>query len=633
MHIKQVLIEGFKSYKDQTLTEEFDPRINVVAIRFVLNDAFINMRGDERLQLLHEGAGHRVSSAWVEVVFDNSDGRFPMDRNEIRLRRTISAKKDEYTLDKKHINKSEVSSLLESAGFSKSNPYYIVQQGKITAMAAMTDAQRMELLKEIGGTRVYEERRRESERIMSEAGSRGSQIKGMLSEIEDKLRELDTERSELLEFQELDRRRRCLRYTLYDKELAKAMADLEKLERDAARLRETAGSAAEDGGRAEAELKELERQLRALEAEAGVAEGQAKDLKARRSELTASVSRAEVEIEELAGRVDRTDKKARSAARELEELRVQVAAEQGRLEKLREAAASAESAHAVLAERLAGAQSRQDMLYRKQGATRTYGSREERDAALQKRVAATEELLSSKRAARERQRTELQQHNEMLMELSQAIGDMEGDVRTQEARTLELDRQYAEAYAARNQLLEARRGVERDDANAEKAEQAAEEKATAARQALQKCMPKDVRQGVLGLDALRTRFGVDMRGVHGTVIEHITANETFYVAIDTIAGNHLFDVLVDTDEVASRLIRELGRHRLGRATFVPLNRVGGDGRDPEPPTQFGTDVIPLLRKIQFEPQFRPAMKDLFGQCLLCKDKDVATERPAGRRRC
>ncbi|GFR44504.1 hypothetical protein Agub_g5768, partial [Astrephomene gubernaculifera] len=256
MHIKQVLIEGFKSYKDQTHTEEFDPKINVVvgangsgksnffhAIRFVLNDAFINIRGDERLQLLHEGAGHRVSSAWVEVVFDNSDGRFPIDRSELRLRRTISAKKDDYTLDKKHIPKSEVSSLLESAGFSKSNPYYIVQQGKITAMAAMSDPQRLELLKEIGGTRVYEERRRESLRILQEADSRGAQIREMLSEIESKLRELDAERAELAEFQRLDRTRRCLQYNLYDKELGKTQAEVEKLDREAARLREAAGAA------------------------------------------------------------------------------------------------------------------------------------------------------------------------------------------------------------------------------------------------------------------------------------------------------------------------------------------------------------------------------------------------------
>ncbi len=52
---------------------------------------------------MQEGAGHAVMSAYVEVVFDNSDGRLPVDRDEVRLRRTIGLKKDEYYLDKKHI--------------------------------------------------------------------------------------------------------------------------------------------------------------------------------------------------------------------------------------------------------------------------------------------------------------------------------------------------------------------------------------------------------------------------------------------------------------------------------------------------------------------------------------------------
>ena len=50
-----------------------------------------------------EGAGHAVLSAYVEVVFDNSDGRLPVDRDEVRLRRSIGLKKDEFYLDKKHI--------------------------------------------------------------------------------------------------------------------------------------------------------------------------------------------------------------------------------------------------------------------------------------------------------------------------------------------------------------------------------------------------------------------------------------------------------------------------------------------------------------------------------------------------
>lgn len=67
----------------------------------------------------------------VEIVFDNSDNRFPTGKDELVLRRTIGQKKDEYSLDKKSASKADVMNLLESAGFSKSNPYYIVPQGRV----------------------------------------------------------------------------------------------------------------------------------------------------------------------------------------------------------------------------------------------------------------------------------------------------------------------------------------------------------------------------------------------------------------------------------------------------------------------------------------------------------------------
>ncbi|KAG2449553.1 hypothetical protein HYH02_005087 [Chlamydomonas schloesseri] len=636
MYIKQVLIEGFKSYKDQTSTDEFDPKINVVvgangsgksnffhAIRFVLNDAFINIRGEERLQLLHEGAGHRVSSAWVEVVFDNTDGRFPIDRSEVRLRRTINAKKDEYTLDKKHINKSEVSSLLESAGFSKSNPYYIVQQGKITAMAAMSDAQRMELLKEIGGTRVYEERRKESLRVMQETESRKQQILSMLSEIEDKLRELDAERAELVEYQELDRRRRCLQYTLFDKELAKATTDSARMEREAARLREAVGSASTDQERTAAEGKELERQVKALEAEYGVAQGQTRELQARRKDLMVQVSKQEVDIQELERRVRRAESREQSSRSEMAALQKDLEAEQAKLRQLQQAAATAEAEWSDLESRIKEAETRLAVLYRKQGAS-VYRSREERDAELKKQLVANEHKLATKKQSRERTQEEYRAHNEQLMELSQTIGDLDAEVRALEGQVVDADKAHAEGHAARVKLLDDRKAKQREEEYAEQGLRTARDEMRAAQSAYDKCMPNDVRKGIQGLDALRQRYGVDMNGVHGAIIEHIRIPEVFYVAVDTIAGNHLFDVLVENEDVAARLIRGLHQHNLGRATFVPLNRVG-DMPDPQLPTEWGQDVVSLYRKINTDARFKPAMRDLFGQALLCKNKDVATE--------
>ena len=56
---------------------------------------------------------------------------FQVDKNEVCLRRVIGAKKDQYFLNRKAVTKLDVMNLLESAGFSRSNPYYIVKQVKV----------------------------------------------------------------------------------------------------------------------------------------------------------------------------------------------------------------------------------------------------------------------------------------------------------------------------------------------------------------------------------------------------------------------------------------------------------------------------------------------------------------------
>ncbi len=50
------------------------------AVHFVLSDKYSHLRAEERQDLLHEGTGRGVMSAFVEVVFDNSDGRLPSEK-------------------------------------------------------------------------------------------------------------------------------------------------------------------------------------------------------------------------------------------------------------------------------------------------------------------------------------------------------------------------------------------------------------------------------------------------------------------------------------------------------------------------------------------------------------------------
>ena len=109
--------------------------------------------------------------------------------------------------------------LLESAGFSRANPYYIVQQGKVQELAMMKGSERLELLKDVAGTKVYDERREESMKIMSDADEKMTKIDELIEAIDERLDELAEEKSELEQYQTLDKERKSLEYTLLDKQL------------------------------------------------------------------------------------------------------------------------------------------------------------------------------------------------------------------------------------------------------------------------------------------------------------------------------------------------------------------------------------------------------------------------------
>lgn len=122
-------------------------------------------------------------------------------------------------MDKKSASKAEVMNLLESAGFSRSNPYYIVPQGRITALTNQKESERLDLLKEIAGTSVYEAKRQESIKLMDETMTKRSKIVDLLEKIEERLGELEEEKAELKDFQDKDKERRCLEYAIYAREL------------------------------------------------------------------------------------------------------------------------------------------------------------------------------------------------------------------------------------------------------------------------------------------------------------------------------------------------------------------------------------------------------------------------------
>ena len=81
------------------------------------------------------------------------------------------------------------------------------------------------------------------------------------------------------------------------------------------------------------------------------------------------------------------------------------------------------------------------------------------------------------------------------------------------------------------------------------------------------------------------------------------------------AGNQLFHVVVDNDNVATRITALLTEQRAGRVTFIPLNRI-----NPQPVRypDFGDDALPLVNKINCAEQHKKAVAQVRPCPLLCR---------------
>ncbi|KAA1469211.1 RecF/RecN/SMC protein [Dentipellis sp. KUC8613] len=632
MYIKTLTIQGFKSYRDQTQIEPFSPKHNVVvgrngsgksnffaAIRFVLSDAYTSMSREERQALLHEGISTTTTlSAYVEIVFDNTDNRFPTGREEVVLRRTIGLKKDEYSLDKKSASKADVMNLLESAGFSKSNPYYIVPQGRITALTNAKDHERLALLKEVAGTKVYEQRRAESLRIMSDTDAKRTKIGELLEYIDTRLNELEEEKEELKEFQEKDKDRRCLEYALYQRELEEVGEALEEIEEE--RRNEVHGA-----NLRREQFSDREQQIQTLETKIKEAKHSLSTLSLTRQGAQAELTdliRSRTELECVVADLRAADARAGGTRSELEtelaSLESQITAKERDLAALLPRWEAHRAQEMEQRRALDAANGRLSALYAKQGRLNRFRSRAERDAFLRKEIASIDAHQRAQNAALTRTREELAAARRSLQEVEQKLRDTHDRAEDGRTKTRELGEQLAELAEQRAQLVERRKDLWREDAKLDSVSRHAGDELRAAERQLASMMDKDTGTGLRAVDSIAERHHID--GVYGPLYRlfEITDNK-FNIAVELTAGNSLFHVVVDTDQTASKVLDIMIRERTGRVTFMPLNRL--KPKNPTPPN--AQDAIPLLDKLKYAPEHTKAFQQVFGKTCVCRDLTVA----------
>ena len=237
LNIKHVVMKRFKSYREMLYMEELSKGVNLIigangngksnfldSIMYVLTDKYQNMRQEDKKLLLHEDITDKNEDSAklsVELVIDNKSHRFPIEKDQISIMKIYDTKegKEEIIINQKRLLKSDVQNLLEGAGFMKSNPYYIIQQGKINQILNCTDEEYFDIFCEAMGTKIYEEKKAESLKLLEENKATRAKIEMQSDEIQVHIDKLYEQCEDLKNYSKIELKRKGIEYFILHEQI------------------------------------------------------------------------------------------------------------------------------------------------------------------------------------------------------------------------------------------------------------------------------------------------------------------------------------------------------------------------------------------------------------------------------
>ena len=630
MHIASISLENFKSFRRAVIPLEpgftaitgpnGSGKSNIVdAILFVLGERSSKaIRASRLSDLIFNGGkgGSRAGFASVEITLDNSDGSLVGMPRLITIKRVIrrsTTNPDEYSshfyLNGKSVRLQDVADLVDRALLSPDR-LNIVQQGDITRIVEMSPVERRRIIDELAGIARYDEEIEKAQAKREKVLENLEMLSVLEKELASRVEELRAKREKALEYSTLRERLRALEAAMLfvrkrnlEDELRATEDVLEARRRERDETEETLRSV--DG-----EIAEARKRLEEIEGEISRRTGEPlREL--RREKEALSTSRGEV-----LGRLSELEAAVDAEAREITRLMRKRETLEGELSELEEAKERLESDIGEVERRIADARAEASGIVEEmeRASEELAKVRDELRKLEDERARILAELAEKRqeRGSLERELEALRQETKRIKETLEAA---------EEEVEEEVDRsglEEAEKELARVKLELARKEQEyRDLSRILETKRRRLERLKAETELMGP--PRSVR-AVLSA----AREGV-LEGVIGTVRELITYPEDLAVAVEVAGGPRLDAIVTEDDSSAASAIEFLKRNALGRATFLPLNKL----RTPSPRPRAlalrdaeGSMGL-LVDHLEFDEKVRRAVEYAFGDTLLFEDLDRA----------
>lgn len=644
MKLQKIKAFGFKTFAEPT-TLEFSSGITAIvgangsgksnlvdAFRWVLGETSTrSLRSDKLEDIIFIGNDNRkpLGLAEVSVTFDNTDGKLPIDYNEVEItRRAYRVGDSEYFINRSQVRLRDIVDLLMGTGLGPGS-YSIVSQGQIDSILTSKPAERRALFEETAGINKFLARKHESLRRLEQTEQNGIRINDVLAEIERRIPELDTQVRRAKRYRKVDARVRDLEILSYIRASASRRVERDALRAESEKTEELRGNAAAKAASLGAQLAELRTRNYQQELHLEELRAQAQNRRGELARVEAEYAAALARREALERQSTQTSEDVARVEQEREALTAQIASLDERLAPLQHDVDAAREEELAAQTTLAAARAQLDAIFTRLREVEAVASevatrRAERRVHGENIRAEAERLESEAQVARElAERLEIAAgaSAHRFGERERALGGSEAQIATLRARVESAEREAQEAHDAVSRVTAEHRQFSGEVAAAESRLHTIEE--------LEATLEGHVPGTRAVVEAWQRN---ELRGIEGIVSNLIETDERYARAMDVAFGARLSNIITHTSEDAERAIEYLNAKELGRATFLPLDTLANrEGKTLASDLQSVPGVIGYAHTlVRTKPEYDGVVRFLVGSVLVVDTLQTGIALARGR---
>ena len=580
MYLKEIEIQGFKSFADKTKVV-FDQGVTAVvgpngsgksniteSLRWALGESSVkSLRGGKMPDVIFAGTESRkpLNYASVVVTLDNEDGFIKDAGQVIKVERHIYRSGDsEYRIDGKKVRLRDIHDLFLDTGLGRDS-FSIISQGKVEEIFNSKPEERRAIFEEAAGVLKYKTRRKETESKLQQTQDNLDRLEDIIYELDNQIKPLAKQAENARKFLDLDGQRKAIYLDVLIAQIKENKSELELTEDELTQVQELLTSYYQKREELEEENQTLKKKRQDLQAQMAKDQGSLMDLTSLISDLERKLALSKLESEQVALNQQEAQTRLATLEDKRKALSKEKSEKEANLEQLEESLAeNNKELNRLEAELLAFSDDPDQMI---ELLRERFVALLQEEADVSNQLTRIENELENSRQLSQKQADQLEKLKEQLATAKEKASQQKEELETAkeqvqklladyQASAKEQEEQKSSYQAQQSQLFDRLDNLKNKQARAQSLENILRNHS-------------NFYAGVKSVLQEKDSLG----GIIGAVSEHLTFDVHYQTALEIALGASSQHIIVEDENAATKAIDFLKRNRAGRATFLPLTTI------------------------------------------------------------